>query len=384
MNALFPLLLAGSLLAAWARAEPLSEPQFQSLTEAVFRPVLEAHAIPGMAIGVTLRGRSYVYTTGLADRAGGRRVAGDTLFELGSVSKLFTVALAATAAEEGRLRLDAPVSSLRPGLAGSAFDRITLYDLAASANGGLPLQVPDGIRDTDALNAWLADWTPGGDPQQIRSYSNVSIGLLGQIAAGAFASSYAPALQNHVLAPLGLENTYLTVPKADLPRYAWGYARADNRPLRVNPGLLDAEAYGVKSTVSDMTQFLAAHLGQGDLPAPLDAALRATRSAQYVTAHFAQGMVWEAYPWPVDPAQLAAGNAPDMALKPQPLSRRADPDTGQMLLSKTGSTGGFGAYVALLPQEDLGVVVLANRNYPNTVRVEATLQLIRGLLALPE
>lgn len=52
-----------------------------------------------------------------------------------------------------------------------------------------------------------------------------------------------------------------------------------------------------------------------------------------------------------------------------------------MILNKTGATNGFGGYIAMLPSEDIGVVVLANKNYPNEARVKATYSLIQALLA---
>ncbi|MDB6452714.1 class C beta-lactamase [Falsirhodobacter sp. 20TX0035] len=376
----FPILgLALALLAAPAHARDLTDDQFHDIAEDIFRPLMQELDIPGLAIGVTLDGRPHVFAEGFADRDTRRPVDADTLFELGSVSKLFNVALAALAEEEGLLSLDAPVSQERPALKGSAFDRITLNDLAAHATGGLPLQVPEGIVDDASLNDYLAHWTPEGDPPQtLRSYSNVSIGLLGRITADRFGASYDTALSEHLLPALGLNSTFVTVPEEAMDRYAFGYSRT-GAPVRVNPGMLDAEAYGIRSTVTDMTRFLDAHLGNLDLPEPVDAALARTRVAGYDTAHFAQGMIWEGYPWPVDPAQLAAGNAPEMALTPQPLTRH-DPQALQGLLNKTGATNGFGAYVAMVPSERIGVVVLANRNYPNPVRAEATRRLIHDLL----
>ena len=94
-------------------------------------------------------------------------------------------------------------------------------------------------------------------------------------------------------------------------------------------------------------------------------------------------MIWEGYAWPVDPAALEAGNSLDMALKPQPITPRTPPAApeGAMFWNKTGSTSGFGTYVALLPSEKIGVVVLANRGYPNPVRATATVELIEALLA---
>ncbi len=92
-------------------------------------------------------------------------------------------------------------------------------------------------------------------------------------------------------------------------------------------------------------------------------------------------MVWEEYPWPVKLDQMVAGNSPDFILKPQPVEKIAEPaKPGEStILNKTGSTNGFGGYVAMIPQKKLGIVVLANRNYPNEARIRATYALIKSL-----
>ncbi|WP_372426132.1 class C beta-lactamase [Salinarimonas chemoclinalis] len=368
------------LCATSAIAQPLSPAEFRQLSEAIFYPVVATYDIPGLAVGITYQGNSYIYTNGLAVRAPEQPVTEDTLFELGSVSKLFTVALAGLAQERGLLSLDTPVSDAMPMVEGSAFDTITLYDLAAHATGGLPLQVPGEITNDRSLTTWLAAWSPEVDPRRVRSYSNLGIGLLGRISAHAFGSDYETALTTELLPALGLEDTHVTVPQTAMSRYAFGYSRSDDRPIRVAPGMLDAEAYGVKASVSDMILFLQAHLGVADTTPEITAALARTRVARYDTAHYAQAMIWEAYSWPVGAERLAAGNSSDMALEPQPLTERSRPLDGPTFLNKTGSTNGFGAYVAMIPQEEIGVVVLANRNYPNAARAEAALALIREIL----
>ena len=70
-----------------------------------------------------------------------------------------------------------------------------------------------------------------------------------------------------------------------------------------------------------------------------------------------------------------------MALKPQPVERFSvpKPAEGDLLLNKTGSTNGFGAYILLLPARDTGLVILANRNYPNAERARLALQLLDAI-----
>ena len=94
-------------------------------------------------------------------------------------------------------------------------------------------------------------------------------------------------------------------------------------------------------------------------------------------------MIWERYSWPVDLQTMLAGNGVDFILssqatenlKPGPIIEE------KVILSKTGSTNGFGGYIAVVPSEKIGVVVLANRNYPNEARVKATGAVIETMLA---
>jgi beta-lactamase class C len=373
--------IAATVLAAPAHAQGLTEQAFQRISENVFRPVIEEFDIPGIAIGVTLDGDQFFFADGLADREASRPVDRDTLFELGSNSKLFNVTLAALAEQRGLLSLQEPVSTEVPALVGSAFDEVTLSGLAAHATGGLPLQVPDDVTNTDALMAYLNAWKHQGDLNSVRAYSNVSIGLLGLIAGDQFETTYKDALAQELFSALGLESTFIDVPEAEMARYAFGYSRTDDSPVRVNPGMLDAEAYGIKSSVTDMTRFLDAHLGNLSLEGETTAALARTRLSEYETAHYSQAMIWEGYSWPVDASKLAAGNSSDMVMSSQPMTmvdaRQLD---GSVFLNKTGATNGFGSYVAMVPSENIGVVVLANRNYPNPVRAEATRELIEQLL----
>ena len=365
-------------------AQVVTEQDFAVLAERSFSSAIASYDIPGLVVGMTMRGQHYFYSTGLASREEDIATSPDTLFELGSISKIFNASLAALAEQRGHLDLDAAVSDQVPELLGSAFDHIRLMDLATHSTGGLPLQVPNSITDVPGLIDWLASWQP---PQAgSRSYSNVSIGLLGHIVADTLGRSFADAVERDLFPEMGLESTWIEVPAEAMDRYAFGYARNSNKPIRVNPGVLDDEAYGVKSTAKDMLRLLDLELGQAEIAPPLKAALERTRQGQSKTAYYVQGMIWEQYPWPVSVKRMVKGNGYDFILKPQPAEAINPPLPPQqdVILNKTGSTNGFGGYVVLLPGEDLGIVVLANRNYPNEARIRATYDLIQSLLAIGE
>ncbi|RYF41188.1 MAG: class C beta-lactamase, partial [Comamonadaceae bacterium] len=211
-------------------------------------------------------------------------------------------------------------------------------------------------------------------------YSNPSIGLMGHAAAAALGRPFAAACEEELFPALGLKNTFVRVPERAMPAYAWGMSRA-GQAVRVNPGAFDAEAYGVKSTARDLLRFLQAQLAPGSLTAPLRSAVLETQKPRYEVGAMVQGLGWEQYPWPCPDAQLLDGNSNAMALEPQPArALAATPwDARSTLFNKTGSTNGFGAYAAFIPAQGVGLVMLANRNFPNSARVSAAHAVLSAL-----
>lgn len=358
-----------------------SEPPFQEMAQRAFASAVKEYRIPGLIVGVTRNGQHYFYSTGVASRADNQPVTPDTIFELGSLSKIFTATLAALAERRGKLSLDEKAAHYLCSDTSKIGDDMTLMDLATHHSGGLPLQVPDALKSTDDLVAWLKSWRP---PQPgARSYSNISIGLLGHITAQAFGMTYAHTAETVLFPEMGLKNTWINVPEKAMKNYAFGYDRKTDRPIRVTPGVLDAEAYGVKSSARDMLKLLDAELGNGKISSELRAAIHRTQEGQFKTAVFTQDMIWEQYPWPVNMKTMVLGNGNGFALHSQAVDKITPPLPPQknVILNKTGSTNGFGGYVVILPGERLGILVLANRNYPNEARVKAAYSLIDAILA---
>lgn len=361
-----------------------SELSFQEKARSAFAGPVAEYRIPGLVVGVTDRGEHHFYSVGLASRADKQPVTPDTLFELGSISKVFNATLAALAEQRGKLALEDKAAHYLCADACKIGDDMSLMDLATHHSGGLPLQVPDGVKDADGLVDWLKKWQPS--QPGARSYSNISIGLLGRITAQVLGMTYAHAVETLLFQELGLENTWIQVPEQAMGKYAFGYDRKTDAAIRVTPGVLDSEAYGVKSSARDMLRLLDAELGNVSVSPELEAAMRRTREGRFQTAAFTQGMIWEQYPWPVDLETMKRGNGLDFILHPQPVERLSPalPPQKDVILNKTGSTNGFGGYIAMLPAKGLGIVVLANRNFPNEARVEAAYSLIETLLADPQ
>ncbi|MET1078940.1 MAG: class C beta-lactamase [Pseudomonas sp.] len=360
------LVASGGLFAA----EPPNK--LGAAVDAAIRPVMREYAIAGMAVAVTVEGQPYYFDYGVASRQSGQAVTRDTLFELGSISKTFTATLAAYAQATGRLSLSAPASQYWPALRGSHFDRISLLDLGTYTAGGLPLQFPAAVADPQHMLDYYRHWQPTYPGSTQRLYSNPSIGLFGYLAAKSLNEPFTTLMEQTLFPRLGLTNTFIQVPTERMGHYAQGYDRQD-QPTRVNPGLLDAEAYGVKASAVDLLRFVEANLDPTALEQPLQQAIATTQTGYYQVGKMTQGLGWERYPYPVSLDQLVAGNSAEMALQPQPIHRLQPPQSppAQVWINKTGSTNGFGAYAAFVPARRIGIVILANKNYPNAARVTA-------------
>ena len=192
----------------------------------------------------------------------GKKVSEQTLFEIGSVSKTYTATLGAYAVVKG-IGLDDKVSRHAPWLKGSAFDGVTMAELATYSAGGLPLQFPDEVESVEQMQSYYRQWTPAYQPGSHRQYSNPSIGLFGHLAASSLQQPFAQLMEQTLLPGLGLHHTYLDVPKQAMASYAYGYSKED-KPIRVNPGMLADEAYGIKTSSADLLAFVKANISGVD------------------------------------------------------------------------------------------------------------------------
>lgn len=355
------------------------EARLKAITDAAIKPIMEKNGIPGLAVGISVDGESYIFTYGVMSKSTGQPVTAETLFELGSISKTFTATLATYAEANGHLSLSGRVKDYLPGMKGTAFGDVTLTHLGTHTAGGFPLQVPDNVKTETQLLAYLKSWKPSYGAGTHRTYANPSIGMLGYITAKAMGQGYDAAMQDTLFPALGLKDTFTVVPKAKLANYAQGYTRNDE-PARLTPGILSSEAYGVRSTATDMIRFVNANLGLEKLDGKIRQAIASTHTGYFAVGAMTQDLVWEQYARPVALKTLVQSNSGAL-LKNVPVQEIAPPlKPGQdVFINKTGSTNGFGAYVAFIPQRKLGIVILANKNYPNEDRVTAAAEILTAV-----
>ena len=367
-------------VASSAFAAPMSEKQLAEVVERTVTPLMNAQAIPGMAVAVIYQGQPHYFTFGKADVAANKPVTPQTLFELGSISKTFTGVLGGDAIARGEIALGDPVAKYWPELTGKQWQGIRMLDLATYTAGGLPLQVPDEVTDTASLLRFYQNWQPQWKPGTTRLYANASIGLFGALAVKPSGMSYEQAMTTRVFKPLKLDHTWINVPKAEEAHYAWGYR--EGKAVHVSPGMLDAEAYGVKTNVKDMASWLIANMKPDSLQAPsLKQGIALAQSRYWRVGAMYQGLGWEMLNWPVDAKTVVGGSDNKVALAPLPVAEvnQPAPPVKASWVHKTGSTGGFGSYVAFIPEKQLGIVMLANKSYPNPARVEAAYRILDAL-----
>ena len=129
-----------------------------------------------------------------------------------------------------------------------------------------------------------------------------------------------------------------------------------------------------------MIRFVNANLGLEKPDGKIRQAIASTHTGYFAVGAMTQDLVWEQYARPVALKTLVQSNSGAL-LKTVPVQEIAPPlKPGQdVFVNKTGSTNGFGAYVAFIPQRKLGIVILANKNYPNEDRVTAAVEILTAV-----
>ena len=362
-----------------AMAANIDESKIKDTVDGLIQPLMQKNNIPGMSVAVTIRGRNYIYNYGLAAKQPQQPVTENTLFEVGSLSKTFAATLASYAQASGKLSLEQSVSHYVPELRGSSFDHVSVLN-AGTHTSGLQLFMPEDIKNTTQLMAYLKAWKPADAAGTHRVYSNIGTGLLGMIAAKSLGVSYEDAIEKTLLPQLGMHHSYLKVPADQMENYAWGYNKKDE-PVHVNMEILGNEAYGIKTTSSDLLRYVQANMGQLklDANAKMQQALTATHTGYFKSGEITQDLMWEQLPYPVSLPNLLTGN--DMAMTKSVATPIVPPLPPQrnVWINKTGSTNGFGAYIAFVPAKKMGIVMLANKNYSIDQRVTVAYKILSSL-----
>ena len=246
----------GSQLSVPALAQPRAD---LAAALAAIRAYGEAHrsyfGLPGMTLGVTAPdGFSTVLNFGFANAEARTPITDDTLFQVGSITKLMVAALLHQFAAEGRLRLSDRIDSLLSGFAlppGNAIQVQHLLDHVSGLPGDAPMFPQGGL--------WTA-YAPGAHWH----YSNTAYAMLGRLAEHIGGKPLGRLLEERLLMPLGMSRSRGAILGPDRLRYAQGYEAADQitpfvRGVALAPAAWVDVTEGagcVASTADDMNRFM--------------------------------------------------------------------------------------------------------------------------------
>ena len=330
------------LCSAAAVAQPTSVPDDAEIRRILVERIDTDHQSVGIAVGVVepVGRRVVAYGRLAADDA--RQPDGDTVFEIGSITKVFTSIILADMVERGEVALDDPVQRLLPADVrvptrnGAA---ITLRHLATHSSG-LP-RMPDNFNPADPANPY-ADYTVDQfygflsaheltrDIGETVEYSNLGVGLLGHALANRAGTNYENLVTERVLGPLAMTDTLITLSPAARERLATGHDRALNSVANWDLPTV-AGAGALRSTVNELLTFIEANLGMRE--SPLHPAIEAT--------HHSQRSIGQ----------------PDLNIGLGWLIRSQH---GRDIVWHNGGTGGYGSFVGFDMASGTGVVVLSN------------------------
>ena len=338
-------LICVALLPATPDAVSGAADSTRSIVDAATGPLARGPAT-GVAVGIVQGTTATFYTYGLM-RRGGSPITPDTLFEIASVTKVFTSTLLGQFVVEGRRALSDPMAQYLPGfLFSPGAQKVTLLQLATFTAGlpdyppGLPRSYTQwGLQSytLQDLQTYLERWAPPTLPAPYL-YSNLSYGLLGH-ALSTQDESWLELLGSRITAPLQLPDTVLTPSQAQSTRLAQGYSR-QGQPVSYFPVTVWLAAGGLKSTVRDLVTFAAANMGIAlngiTIPPTLQQGMQ-----QAQRPYFARNPLnSQALAWVVRSPSQPGGRGP--------------------LIVKNGGHPGFSSAIVLFPSGSVAVVVLAN------------------------
>jgi CubicO group peptidase (beta-lactamase class C family) len=305
--------------------------------------------VPGVAVGILRDGKRELHGYGLASIETEQPVRQETLFQIGSISKIYTTTLVMQLVDEGKLALDEPVITYLPDLKLSdeqARETITLHHLLTHTSGLFGDYFDDFGLGDDALARAIAtfdtlrqQFTPGA----LWTYCNTGFGLAGAIVERVTDQPFETAMRERLFKPLGLERSFFFAHEAIVYANAIGHNQlhpgADEHEvarLYPLPRCVNA-AGGIISNVNDLLTFAEFHLRDGV----------ASDGTRLLSAESAQAMRQER----TRAANFAEGYGLGWALRTV---------GDEQIVEHGGSTNGFQAKLVLVPSRSFAIAILTN------------------------
>ena len=296
----------------------------------------------GIVVGVIGPQGSKIYSYGKPAKDSSAVLDGDTVYEIGSMTKVFTSLILADMVQRGEVKLDDPVSKFLPAtvkVPERNGRKITLLDLSTQTSG-LPY-MPNNLNPRDRLNpfadytveqlyAFVSGYELTRDIGSKYEYSNIGVGLLGHALALHAGMDYEKLVQTRILGPLKMSSTGITLTPEMRSHLAHGHtAGLAPMPNWDLPTLAGAGA--LRSSVNDMLKFLGDNIGL--TPTPLAPAMKSMLDVRKPTGipNLEIAMAWHIFT-----------------------------KDGEQIIWHNGGTGGYHTFMGFDPRTRTGVVVLSN------------------------
>jgi len=323
---------------------------------------LKTFDVPGLSVAIVKDGK-ILLAKGYGVRKLGESTPVDerTLFGIGSNTKAFTSAALATLVDEGKISWDDPVYERLPGF--QMYDpyvshEMTIRDLLTHRSGmglgeGDLLFWPHTTFTSEEIVYRLRFMKPASSFRSRFAYDNLMYIAAGQIVSAVTHKSWEEYIRERIVGPLGMTNTNFTNSSWKLgDNYAWPHSNLPGKLQPIDFVPLDnaASAGAINSCASDMAKWVLLQLKHGKFPDRENRLFSEKRSEEMWTAE----------------TILPIGNPPSSLAKLKPnfsdyaLGWGLRDYHGRKLIGHTGGVAGFVSRVHLIPEENLGIVVLTN------------------------
>ncbi|GAB2601648.1 serine hydrolase [Paractinoplanes abujensis] len=301
----------------------------------------ERHGVPGAVLGISRTDELVEAAYGVLNVETGVAVTTDSVFQIGSISKVWTATLVQQLVDEGKLNLDAPIADVLPELTladSGVAAKVTMRHLLTHTSGIDGDVFTDTGRGDDCLEKYvdgLADVAQNHPLGATWSYCNSGFSLAGRVIEKLTGGTWDAAVRDRISTPLGLRRTGTLPEEALLHRAATGHVPGPQvAPVWMLPRALGPAGL-INSTAADLLTFARMHLnGGGDVLSAAGTAAMAEEQVELpekYTLGDSWGLGWIRFGW-----------------------------DGHRLIGHDGNTIGQSAFLRLLPDQDLAVTLLTN------------------------
>lgn len=324
--------------------------------------------VPGVAVGILYQGEPIASGYGVTNVEHPLPVSDETLFQIGSITKTFTGAIIMRLVEDGMLDLDAKVQSHVPDFRvadATASREVTVRQLLTHEGGWAGDFFHSTGAGDDAIARYVTDMA---DLPQIAplgthwSYNNAGFSVAGHIIELVTGARYEAVLKEKILAPLGMEHSFLDAGDVMTHSFAVGHGIVEGKAKVTRPWALERAIYpvgGIISTVKNLLRYARFQLGDGRA----EDGTRLLSPESLSLMHSPQVTVWEGEAWGLAWSIL-------------------DELDGARQVRHGGGTKGQVASLVLIPEHDLALVVLTNADRGGVITDEVRRWVLKKVLGL--